>query len=321
MKSWVDAQLDDPKVARAAFEETFKEYTAAVAERDHLKSQLQTARADALREAYEMARRVAHDWPRSASMVSAALGKFVRDEVVANGAPPLRPMSTMPDETCACSSSDHAINCPLRPAVTVTVFGRTQSVARLADDVRAAHRIYAAGEEPRRFEDLCLLVEQESGAGVYPNGHLSNERREAIKAAASDEYRCGWNDRSMDQFSRDKTLMAQAQSGLSDDVRCLLASGLAFWSGGGKLSLNMNDTWAWACSDLPGVPEEQIVEAARLFRSYGFAGLMYWYTLQPDGPKQSEFHHNNRAVEFVSNEERIRRETVASESPPLRPSK
>lgn len=30
MKSWVDAQLDDPKVARAAFEETFKEYTAAV---------------------------------------------------------------------------------------------------------------------------------------------------------------------------------------------------------------------------------------------------------------------------------------------------
>ena len=34
MKSWVDAQLDDPKVARSAFEETFKEYTAAAARAD-----------------------------------------------------------------------------------------------------------------------------------------------------------------------------------------------------------------------------------------------------------------------------------------------
>jgi hypothetical protein len=40
MGSWVDAQLDDPKVARAAFEETFKEYTAAVAERDVYKKAL-----------------------------------------------------------------------------------------------------------------------------------------------------------------------------------------------------------------------------------------------------------------------------------------
>ena len=165
--------------------------------------------------------------------------------------------------------------------------------------------------DDRRFEDLCLLVEQEGGAGVYPNGHLSKERREAIRAAASDDYRCGWNDRSVDQFTREKSLMAQATSGLSDDVRCLLASGLAFWSDD-KLSLNMNDTWAWACSDLPEVPEDQLSEAARLFRAYGFAGLMYWYTLQPDGPKRSEFHDNNRAIDFVSHEERIRRETPES---------
>jgi hypothetical protein len=115
----------------------------------------------------------------------------------------------------------------------------------------------------------------------------------------------------MDQFSRDKSLLAQAESGIPEDVRCLLASGLAFWSGG-QLSLNMNDTWAWACSDIPEVPADQIAEAARLFRAYGFAGLMYWYTLQPDGPKRSEFHDNNRAIEFVRNEERIRRETPES---------
>jgi hypothetical protein len=34
MRSWVDEQLDDPKVARAAFEETFKEYTEACKQRD-----------------------------------------------------------------------------------------------------------------------------------------------------------------------------------------------------------------------------------------------------------------------------------------------
>ena len=34
MRSWVDAQLDDPKVARAAFEEAFKEYTAAASRAD-----------------------------------------------------------------------------------------------------------------------------------------------------------------------------------------------------------------------------------------------------------------------------------------------
>jgi hypothetical protein len=165
----------------------------------------------------------------------------------------------------------------------------------------------------KRFEDLCLLVEQEGGAGIYPMGHLTREQCAAIKAACSDEYKVGWNDRGMDQYERDKTLLKQAESSLSEDVRCLLASGLAFWDGAtGTLSLNMNDTWAWACSDIPDVPADQIPEAARLFRTHGFAGLMYWYTLQPNGPRVSAFADNNRAIEFVRREEQIRREIPES---------
>lgn len=158
-----------------------------------------------------------------------------------------------------------------------------------------------------RFEDLCLLVEQEGGAGVYPMGYLTREQREAIQTTRSDEYKCGWNDRSLDQFNRDKTLLKYAESGLSDDVRCLLASGHAWWSDG-KIALNMNDTWAWACSDIPEVSADQVGEVARLFRTYGFAGLMYWYTLQPGGPERSEFHDNNRAIDFVRHEEQIRKD-------------
>jgi hypothetical protein len=40
-RSWTDQQLDDLKVARAAFEETFKEYTEACRERDYWKSVVQ----------------------------------------------------------------------------------------------------------------------------------------------------------------------------------------------------------------------------------------------------------------------------------------
>ena len=45
MRSWVDAQLDDPKVARAAFEETFKEYEASQARVRKLESALRELRA------------------------------------------------------------------------------------------------------------------------------------------------------------------------------------------------------------------------------------------------------------------------------------
>jgi hypothetical protein len=163
----------------------------------------------------------------------------------------------------------------------------------------------------RRFEDLCLLVEAASGEGVYPMGHLTADQKASIKAAGSDEYKVGWNDRSMAEYDREKSLMRLAEAGIDDDLRLLLASGCAFGRPGG-VALNMNDTWAWACSDIPEVPADQVTEVARLFRKYGFAGLMYWYTTQPGGPARSEFADNNRAIDFVRHEEQIRKDVPES---------
>lgn len=166
-------------------------------------------------------------------------------------------------------------------------------------------------KEDRRYEDLCLLVEQSDGEGVYPMGHLNDAQKTEIREARSDAYKVGWNDRSMAEFEREKSLMVQAESGLPDELRLMLASGCCFWRDG-KLTVNMNDTFAWACAEGAEVPGDQVKEVARLFRIYGFAGLMYWYTLQPDGPKRSEFADNNRAIDFVRHEEQIRKETPKS---------
>ena len=74
-----------------------------------------------------------------------------------------------------------------------------------------------------------------------------------------------------------------------------------------KLSqtLNMNDTWAWACSDGEYVPDEELPEVAGLFVRYGWAGILYWVSERRDS-LTSEFEDNNRLIEFVRNEERLR---------------
>lgn len=69
-------------------------------------------------------------------------------------------------------------------------------------------------------------------------------------------------------------------------------------------TLNMNDTWAWACADGEYVPDEDLPEVARLFWQYGHCGILYWVS-ERTGVK-SEFHDINRFVEFVRNEELIR---------------
>jgi hypothetical protein len=154
-----------------------------------------------------------------------------------------------------------------------------------------------------RFEDLCLLVEQDEGAGIYPMGHLSKEQRNSIEEERSDAYKCGWNNAHVKGRASVDKILEQAESGLDEDVRLMLASGCAFWSEG-KLELNMNDTWSWALGWCPEVPQDQVKEVARLFRLYGSAGLYYWHSCQENNMK-SEFADINRFVEFVRNEEKI----------------
>jgi hypothetical protein len=85
----------------------------------------------------------------------------------------------------------------------------------------------------------------------------------------------------------------------------LLASGEGFIAEGG-LRLNMNDAWGWGFASCPIVPASQVAEVCRLFKRYGRAGLLYWRSQQERGMR-SELHDNNRVIDFVENEERIRK--------------
>lgn len=72
-------------------------------------------------------------------------------------------------------------------------------------------------------------------------------------------------------------------------------------------TLNLNDTWGWACADGHYVPDEDLPEVARLFWQYGYCGILYWVSEERGGMK-SEFHDINRFIEFVRQEEAIRAE-------------
>lgn len=76
-------------------------------------------------------------------------------------------------------------------------------------------------------------------------------------------------------------------------------------------TLNMNDTWAWACADGEYVPDEELPRVAELFWRYGNCGILFWASERND-KMRSEFHDINRFVDFVSQEEAIRDEEPSS---------
>jgi len=75
----------------------------------------------------------------------------------------------------------------------------------------------------------------------------------------------------------------------------------------GILRLNMSDVWAWAYADLEEVPQESIIELAKLFFSYGWAGINYWVS-ERNNQRKSEFSDVNRRIQFVREEERIKKQ-------------
>ena len=97
--------------------------------------------------------------------------------------------------------------------------------------------------------------------------------------------------------------------------KLLLAADLVYGkdedSPNGDQVLNMNDTWGWALAWGEPVPDEDLVEVARLIRKYGFCGALYWMS-ERHNQMRSEFEDINRFVEFVRNEEAIRKEVVGS---------
>jgi len=71
-----------------------------------------------------------------------------------------------------------------------------------------------------------------------------------------------------------------------------------------NLVLNANDTWAWALAWCQDVSAQEIPEVARLYRRWGYAGLLYWMS-EKNGKMKSEFKDINRFVEFVRQEEEL----------------
>lgn len=71
--------------------------------------------------------------------------------------------------------------------------------------------------------------------------------------------------------------------------------------------INLNDTWAWACADCVKPEDSELPEVARLYREYGWCGILYWAAEKQD-IKRSEFEDTTRKLEFVRHEEAIRKE-------------
>lgn len=78
-------------------------------------------------------------------------------------------------------------------------------------------------------------------------------------------------------------------------------------------TLNMNDVWCWGCADDEYVSDEDLPELARLFFFYGWAGVLYWVSYKRGGMR-SEFHDNNRFIDFAKNEEKFRKSETNSSS-------
>ncbi len=73
-------------------------------------------------------------------------------------------------------------------------------------------------------------------------------------------------------------------------------------------TLDMNDTFGAALVMSKYVPDDELLEVARLFQRYGECGLIYWVS-EKNNQMTSGFPAINRYIEFVRNEEKVRSET------------
>lgn len=76
-------------------------------------------------------------------------------------------------------------------------------------------------------------------------------------------------------------------------------------------TINFNDVWGWATADGEFVPDECAQELHDLFYRYGWCGVLYWAS-ERRGGERSEFAYVNRFIEFVRNEEALRKREPSS---------
>ena len=76
-------------------------------------------------------------------------------------------------------------------------------------------------------------------------------------------------------------------------------------------TINLNDSMWWGTGDGEYVPDESLVEVATLFYRYGWCGILYWASQRENRPVP-EFLDVRRFIEFVREEENLRREIESS---------
>lgn len=96
------------------------------------------------------------------------------------------------------------------------------------------------------------------------------------------------------------------------DEKCVLRDECSADNYVARQQLNLNDVWAWACSDGETVSDEDLLEVARLFVAYGWCGVLYWVSKR-NGNCRSEFLDNNRFIDFARHEEELKAEVPNSE--------
>ena len=95
------------------------------------------------------------------------------------------------------------------------------------------------------------------------------------------------------------------------DSRAMLTAAQVFFDDDGETPsqmLNLNDAFYWGCADGESVSDEELPRLAELFWLYGNAGIAYWVAVEKRGGETPEFVDVRRQIEFVKNEEEIRRE-------------
>lgn len=137
--------------------------------------------------------------------------------------------------------------------------------------------------------------------GIYPQAVKGyNDERDYEQR---DGYKNGWNAAILEYGQAITEAAYRAQKSMSDELTMLLAADVGKLAGG-KLVLNMSDTWGWATAWAEPVPEDELPRVAELFERYGHCGLYYWVTTKHLGLR-SEFHDINRMVDFVAAEEKV----------------
>lgn len=69
-------------------------------------------------------------------------------------------------------------------------------------------------------------------------------------------------------------------------------------------ALNLNDSYAWAMSDMERVEDEELPRLADLYSLYGWNGILYWVLEEKrKGEDHVEFESVKRALQFIRAEE------------------